>query len=446
MVDGKKEIIYAVVFNILSKFVTYGLLLVFANLYLIEEFGKGNFVFNIRGLIMLFTFFGIPGSIIPFIVKKEKLSSIFKATFTINLIALVIGLIFSIYYLWILPLVLTLPIVLLNSFAISFWRAKSRYDVPNKIGFFTIIVVLVFAILLKDYGKLGIVSAYALGNVFSCLLAVYPIRSEMYKSLIGKGKIKESSSFLKLGITVAFIGGLFVLMNWINSTLLGIVGTFEQVAQFGIASSLAGVLAIIPSVLSMFIITRASQVKAKIMSKSILHRVVRISFFSTLMIAILITILINPIIAIFFPAYIGTEFLVSLLLIGMVFYSSYFIIYSYYIGKRDAKKAIVPVSIGVGVSTILSIILIPIYGVLGVALSIILANFAILLFIARAENIKRIILISILAPIAILLTYYIGYFGIIILISTVPISIFLKIIYREDLRVIINTISKILKR
>jgi O-antigen/teichoic acid export membrane protein len=448
MIRGKKETFYAFGYSLTSKAVTYILLLIFANLYLPEEYGLGSFAFNIRNIIMLFAFIGLPDALIPFIVRKKKISSVLNFLIIISFVFFVLGLGVATIYPWVLPLVLTFPLVMLTTVGISFWRSKSRHDFPVKVGLYSIVVVLVTAYLLRDYGKLGIVGSYALGNLFAFVAMTYPIRKDIFDSLRGNSflvfKSKELKQYLILGVTIAFIGGIFVLMNWINSTLLGLFGNFVQVAEFGIAVAIAGVISVIPISLSMFMITRASQIKDTGKSLKVLHRVTRISFFGSLLASILLVVFISLIIDIFFPQYIGIELYVSIFSLGMVFFSSYYVVYSYHIGKMDTHKVILPIILGLTINIILALWLIPGYGVLGVALASTAAHLSILIWIGSKEKMKRITAMSLFAIAIISLVYFINYWGLLVFALVIPLSVILKIITKEDIKVIKDTISGIL--
>ncbi len=444
MIKGKKETVFAFGYSIASKVIVYLVLLVFANLYLPSEYGMGSFVFNIRNLIMLFVFLGLPDALIPLLVKKKKIGSIFGILSIITCFIFGIGLILTIKFPWIFPLVITFPLIMLTSIAMAFWRAKSKYDYPIKVGLFSIILTLIFAYLLKDYGKFGVITAYSIGNLFSFIAIAYPIRKELILNFKEKNNFNLSKAYFKSALTITMIGSIFTLFNWVNSTLLGFFGKFESVAEFSIASSIAGVVAIIPFTLSMFMITRAGQIASIKKSKRVLHRVTRISFFCTLLLSSILISFIFPIIKIFFSQYVGSEIYIAILTIGMVFFSSYYIIYSYYVGKLKSEKALFPVILGIMINLILGVILIPIISVLGVVIAISLAHFIILLIISKNEEIKKILLMSFFSVFFILIVFKLRYFGIIFSALLTPLCLFFKIITKEDLLVIKNTIYEII--
>jgi len=442
--NGKKETAYALFYSLVSKIATYVLLLIFANFYIASEYGLGNFAYSIWNLVALVTFLGLPASIVPFMVKRKNIGSILRLLVWINLAAFIIGLFISLKYIWILPLVLVFPLVMISSLSTAFWISKSRQDYPFKVGLFSTIFVLISAYLLKDLGKLGFVSAYAIGNLFSFFAMNYPIRREIIVAF-KKTDTRILKSYLKLSMVVLFGGSIFVSLGWVNTSILGMLDYFEEVAQFGIATAIAGLTLVIPNALSLFILTRAGQVKNKGKSISILHRVVRTSFFASFISSIFLIIFSPLIINIFFNKYIGIEPYIAILSLGMIFFSAYYIIYMYHIGMQNPRKVYLIFFFGFVVNLILALVLTPLLGVLGSTLAMTSTHLFILLYMCLKENIKRVTLMSLLAIFVIFLVYILEYWALILVIFIIPLSIKLKVIEREDIKVVRDIFFSILK-
>lgn len=445
IVDGKKEIVYVVGYSLVSKIITYALLLIFANFYLSKEYGLGSFVLNLRNLIMLFALIGVPESIIPLLIRKKNIKDVLWQITRINLFVFLIGLFLVIGNPWILPFVLTYPLVALTSIGSAFWRAESKYSLPSKVGIYSTLIVLILAFLLQDLAKLGIVLAYSIGNLFSFIMICYPIRQKMIKAFQKKREIK-TKNFLRSGITIAIISGAFTFFGWLNSTILGLFGDFEGVAQFNVSLAISGVIAIIPTSLSMFILTRAGEIKKPEVLEKVLHRVTRVSFFTSLFFGIILVILSPLIISFFFSKYIGIQEQIMILSIGMIFFSAYYIVYSFYIGKMEIKKAIIPVLSGLAINILTSFLLAPIWGVKGIAISNTLAHGTILFLISYKEKIKRIPLAAFLVVSLIILSYLSKYISIAILILVIPLSVLFKIITKEDMNEVRINFYKLFKK
>lgn len=444
MGTGKKETVYAFLYGIASKVVTYFLLLVFANLYLPQDYGLGTFVYNIRNIVMMFAFIGLPDALVPFIIRKKNSCSILKWLLVSTSILTVLGLIFLIRAPWVWPLILSFPLVMLTAVATAFWRVKAKYDMPIKIGFYSTLVTLAAAFFLKSYGSFGFVAAYSLGNLFSFLALFIPVRREFYNTFKNSPDIACLKQYIKSGAVIALIGSIFVLLTWINSTILGIFGDFTAVARFGVSMTLSGVISIIATSLSMYMVTRSSQITNKKESLDLLHRVTRVSFFSSLCASVAMISLMPIVLKLFFPKYVGTELFIAIATMGMIFFSAYFIIYSYYIGKMKSERALLPILLGLVINTALTLLLASRYGLLGVVSAISLAHFVILLWISSQEKIKRIALVSVVAVPIIYLSYLMGIWGLLLLIAIIPLSVYLRIITRGDLGVIKRTAYDVL--
>ncbi|MDP3881869.1 MAG: hypothetical protein Q8Q31_03245 [Nanoarchaeota archaeon] len=447
--DRKKETFYSIFFSLGSKVLTYILLLVFANLYSPDEFGRGIFALNIRNIIMMFSFIGLPEAIIPFLIRKKNVGLLLKTFIIINVPLIIAGLVFSFFQPWALPLVITFPLIFLTSLAVAITRAHDKYSKQFKAGVWSILVTLILAYFLKSQGVYGVTSAYAAGNLFAFFYLIYPVKKEMkeaFRLKMLKGERKTLKLYFKNAFFITTISGIFVLLGWISSTLLGILSTVEEVARFGVASSIAGVVSVIPTSLSLFMINRAIQIKNKEKRSRVLNRVTRISFFSSLLASLIIISFIPWIIKIFFPQYAGIELSLVILFVGAIFFSSYYIVYSYYIGKMESHKAMLPAIVGLSSGLVLSLILIPIMGLEGAALSNLLAHIAIFFILIFKERMKRIAVLSILALIFAPLTYYSGYFGFLIILMLIPVSLIFKVITKEDLEVLKEFTFKLVRK
>jgi O-antigen/teichoic acid export membrane protein len=107
------------------------------------------------------------------------------------------------------------------------------------------------------------------------------------------------------------------------------------------------------------------------------------------------------------------------------------------------QKALIPIFLGVLINTLIAILTIKNYGILGASVAISLAHLSVLIWMSRKERIKRITLASLLAIALIYVTYMVGYYGFIILILTIPISLLFKIITLEDIKVIKDAIFEV---
>ncbi len=452
--DGKKQVVYATFYSLGSKFLTYLLLLVFANLYTPEEYGLGSFAYNLRNIIMLFVFIGLPEALIPLLVKRKKVESVIKAiiwiTISVTLICLILSLLPGALQLWILPLVITFPIVMVTNIGTAILRAREQYSQTYTAGFYSMIVTLISAYLLRGFGSWAVVGAYSLGNLCAFLIVAKPVKKELItlfsKSIRFRGKIgKDLKEYIFFALGIALVGSSLTLMYWITSTALGLYGYFADIAKFGVASALASILTIIPISISMIILTKASKLK-KLGNDVLLARSTRISFFITLIGAILLTTFMPWILKLFFPKYLGIEIYTAILIFGSVCFASSYVIYSYHIGIMNLRNVLSPILIGLVVHLIISLIFATKFGLGGILITQSTIQLAILVYLAKSQNIKRITL----AAIASLLLFWAAYssimLGLLAIIATIPLAIITKIIDRQDISIIKKTFCEILIR
>lgn len=452
MTDAKKQVIYATIYSFGSKFFAYLLLLVFANLYAPEEYGLGNFAYNLRNILMLFAFIGLPEALIPFLVKKKRVEPIIKQIVIFTGLATLVGLFFifleGLGY-WILPLVITLPIIMLTSIATAILRSKEQYKQTYVAGFYSMIVTLVVAYAMKDFGSFAVATAYSAGNLCAFFITSAPVRRDLIEMFRNSIKYKKKSSQIKFyslfAIGIALANSSLVLMYWITSTALGLARNFTQIAQFGVASALSSILTIIPISLSIFIITKASQIKDG-GSNSMLARATRISFFITLLSAILLVTFTPIILKIFFPKYLGIEIYTTILIFGSLCFASSYIIYSYHIGIMKLRKVIIPILVGLIMHLLISFIFVHNLRLEGILITQSAIQLGILVYMAGSQHITRITLAAILSMPLFWIAYQSMILGIILTIAITPLAIFVRIIDKHDLKIILKTFRDIVKR
>ncbi len=449
--DGKKQVVYATFYSMGSKFLTYLLILVFANLYTQEEYGLGSFIYNIRNILMIFVFVGLPEALIPLLIKRKKVESIVKAiiwaTVSVTLICLILALLPGVLQFWILPLAITFPLVMITNIGTAILRSREQYKQTYTAGFYSMIITLISAYLLRGFGSLAVVSAYSLGNLCAFLIVAKPVKKEIIvmldEAIQYRGKIGNNlREYILFALGIALAGSSLTFMYWITSTVLGVNGNFSGIAKFGVASAITSILTIIPISLSMIILTKASKLN-KIREDSLLVRATRISFFITLIGAILLTTFMPLILKIFFPKYLGIEIYTAILTFGIVCFASSYVIYSYHIGIMNLRKIVIPILIGLAIHLIISLLFAIKFGLGGILITQSAIQLGTLIYIANSQSIKRITLAAVVSLILFWVAYRSIIFGLLATIAIIPLAIITKIIDRQDLNIIKNTFYEI---
>ena len=446
MKKGKKEIIYYFILNLISKVFTYFLLLVFASLFIPSDYGEAAFIYSFFSVVTIFILFGIPDIFVVWFIKKKDVSSVFYFLISLTVFFMVVGLIISLKYILVLPLVLSLPFLLLRGIGYSFFKIKYKYHLFQFFELLFGIIILVFIILLKNLGAFGIISGYALGYVLTSLVVIWLTRKEILNVI---KSIKLNFLVIKRYIKDSFIISLltlsFAFLSWTDSIILGLLSTFESVAKYNIASPISFVTLAIPLALSQFLLNRSAQLKNEKSSLSILERTLRISLSSSLLFAIVLGSLISLIIKIFFPVYIGIEIYIIILLIGVMFCSLYSLLSVYSVGISKPEQALTPFLISVLINIVLDIILIPKFGLYGICIATTIAHITAWTLYGFKMNLLKKFALVYLSPIFIILTFYLNYYGLFLLLFLVPALFYFKLIQKQDLQIIIGTIKGLLK-
>ncbi|MAG20432.1 hypothetical protein CL618_03295 [archaeon] len=441
---GKKETIYTFLFIILSKVLTYVMLLVLANFFIKDIYGEASFFMSIFSIIMFFTLLGIPTITVPWIIKKKDTHSVFYFLLFFNLILTIIGLIISIKYPMILPLIIMLPFLFIRGFARTFLRVKYKYHLLQFLNALYPFFAIIFLFILKEHQTLGILFSYSLSYILNSIFMFLPVKSEIF-SLFKKFSLNLTTikAYIKKGLIVSSISLSFLFLGWIDSTILGFLSTYKNVAQYNIAGPLSNIIAIIPSSLSFFLLTKSSELKD---SKPILNSTLRVSFFLSFLIAITLNSFIFLITKIFFPKYIGIEFYFMILSIGLIFYSLYSLIYTNLTAQLKPEKALIPILSAAILNIILDIILIPKFNLTGITIATTLSHLLAFSLLSFKTKISRRFILILPLILLIPFSFYLKFYGLLLLPIAIFLMLILKITKKQDLLSILTTFKSILNK
>lgn len=453
--DDKKETLKSFFWNLASKVATYFLILVLGNLYITSEYGKANFIMSIHTVVFLIALVGIPQAIISWVIKKKDYKSVFKILFFVSILSGVVLIVASFLVIKIFgynknliyPMIvvgLAMVFYWANNVAASFAISKKKYSKVSLTAFLSITITLVLSILLKNLGGFGIVIAYMTGYSISALLLCYTERDD-FLNVWKDSKIRSDIfwKYAKSGIFVSLTSLSFYFLSYTDSSILGLLSNFELVGKYGISSAFPGIVALIPFALSMFVLTRMSEIKSEKKSKETLRKVLKISYLSSFVIALFLSIFSHFILSIFFPRYLGIEPYISILLVGASFYSVYFLIYNYHIAKNFiAKKGYILLA-AAGINIFLDILLIPFIGLYGISLATVAAHLFAFLMLSKGFLRKGEIILIIISSSMIPLVYYSNAIG--MMLAVIDIAVLLKInfVSKEDIKIILNSVKNL---
>lgn len=422
------------------------LLIVFANLFILTDYGEASFVLAGFTLLGVLAQIGVPHALVPYLVKKSKdLNSVAWFLLLDSFFFTVLGLLISFNYPWVLPLVLTLPLLLFYGLGRAVFRSEHKHHLVQITDTLFIFLTFAFVLLLHSKGRDGIILAYAASNALVSIITIWLARrrlAELYsKPAFDLPVIKYY--FIKASLIFAIFLSIDVLGR-IDSVLLGFLSSYDNVARYNVASSIASIISVIPLSLSMFLLTRSAEVEQKEASESIFNRCLRISFTLSFLLAILLSAFIFLLDGFLFRQYVGIELFVVILSAGVLFNSVYFLFYTYLAGKLRPEKAVLPMVGAAIINIVLDVALIPSLGVYGICIATLAAQvFAFTIFARKHFKLTRLV-VPYVAPLFLGVVFVFREFGALLLIPAIFLIIKSGWFDRGDWNVIKETVSKII--
>ncbi|MDO8628765.1 MAG: polysaccharide biosynthesis C-terminal domain-containing protein [Nanoarchaeota archaeon] len=446
-VDDRKEVVGVFGISIFSKVLTYFLLLVLGNWYLVADYGASTFVFAVFNIVLFFSLVGLPDTLVPWIIQKRDYHAILYFLLFLNVLVGVVGLFVAFYYPFILPLVVFFPFSVLSAFGRVFLRIQHRYRLIQWLSALFIFMQLLFSLLFVSFGRSGIVLAFACAFFVDAFVFAWCTRQQMVfafkKFSFDLGVV---GSFLRKGFITSLITLSFAFLGWIDTSLLGLMGSFEDVARYNIAAPVANVLSIIGLTLSMFLLTRSAEVCDKKSSKLLLAGTLRVALVLSLLGAVLVGSFGGLAIRLFFPKYVGVELFSAVLAIGLVFYTVYVLIATYLNGKLQPEKVVLPLVLAAVVNIVLDIVLIPRFGVLGIAVATMVAHMLAFVLLVREVRMGRAVWPAAFVPFLVYGAYMLGVFGVLLIIPLLFLFFSLGLLKKSDVALISSLVRHVFKK
>ncbi|MDP3917458.1 MAG: polysaccharide biosynthesis C-terminal domain-containing protein [Nanoarchaeota archaeon] len=444
--EGRKETLYFFVLNFFSKSITYFVLLVLANLFSLEVYGKATYAISIFSLSILVLFVGIPETFISWYVKKRNVTSVAYFLVFLSLFSVIFGLVFFWDFRWLYPLLFLLPFFLVKMMGDSFFRIHHKQHFVQVFGILTMALYLAFLILFKDMGETGIILAYSLAYFIVSIIVFLLLFGDFSRLFKGfKFNFVEIGRYLQKGYITAIVSVSFAILTWIDSSLLGLLSTYENVAKYNVSGSISAIIAIVPVAIGIFLLTRSAEIKDNNLTRSLLKRSIRLTVSISLFFSIIMISLISIVIKYLFSQYMGIEKFIVILSFGLIFAGVNHIIAMYYIGKLQPGFVLFPVLFAAILNIILDIFLIPLYGLYGITVATTVAHFsAMFIFLFKVKLLNYFIPVLIVSTLVIL-SFLLGYFGVLMILPLVVLLFYLGLINRNDINVMIQVARKIFK-
>jgi len=441
---GRKETLYFFFYNFVSKAITYLVLFVLANIFSLEVYGKAAYAISIFSISLLALLIGVPETLISWQVRKKDSTSVVYFLSFLSLIFVLFGITAFWNHKWVFPLIFVLPFFLFKGIGYAFFRIHHKHHFVQIFGVASMLLYLGFLLVFRNMGEFGIVLSYSLAYFCVAMMVVSLTRGD-YAKVLNRFKMdfRAIKEYFKKGIVTAFISISFAFLTWIDSSILGLLSTYENVAKYNVAGSISAVMLVVPVAISMFLLTRSAEIKNDKTSLSLLKRSLRISVSITLFLGIIIVSLIEPILRIFFAQYVGIESYVVLLIFGLMFAAVNHVVAMYYSGKLKPEAIFYPIFFAALLNVILDVVLIPGYGMYGIIFATVISHFFAMVVLTFKSGLGSYFFPIILASLFIFLAYYFGIFGILSLVVLIPLLYALGLFTLEDFNVIKNVIKNL---
>jgi O-antigen/teichoic acid export membrane protein len=415
----KRAIVIRFLFHAVSKGLSYLLLLIYANWFLKEEYGAASFWLSLFYLGAGLLFLGLPQVFVPFMVKNRNVMRISSLLFTLS--------VFAIPMLWWVippaarPLLFLLPVDLIQKYQLASLQSLHRHDLYQLTYIVSIVITIPCLFLFS--GSAGILLSLLIGKIASMLLFWPWMRS-------GKGKRVTITHYLSQAWPVALVSYSFLLLFWVDSAILGVLSTAQDVADYTLAGTIASVIIMVPAAISMFILTRSSE-KTNLLKT--VKKSMRISLFLSLGLSILMVSMLPILLPVFFPAYQDLGGVIVALTTGILGYSLYSILFDHYTGRQQPLRSVGPVTTGVLVNLVLDILLIPRFGIWGIAAATVAAHLLIAALFLRKAGLSSFLLFFTLLPL-VYFAWKLGIWGLLIIFLLPFLLLALGLLKKEDIK------------
>jgi len=270
----RKKLYKETFWSFTSKGITF-VLFFMLNVYLarklgVNQFGVWSFFFSVLTIIMLISYLGINTSVKKFIAqynKTEYITSVIRDSIKLRLV-------FSILFALILFIIakpvaniinrpelaplftLASPLVILATFTEFLKRV---FEGLHRIKFNLIINILEFGLKLAIVAWLfqvsvslsNIINSYLIATFFASTTGIILLYLNFYKPARNQKTINFSKKILKYSIPLLVINLGFLIATEVDTFLLGMLSTNEQVGLFAVAKQIANKLPHISTAIAM---------------------------------------------------------------------------------------------------------------------------------------------------------------------------------------------------
>jgi len=387
------------IISVFAGILGYVVRLVMARNLSIEEFGLFYAVFAFLSLLGVFKTFGFDRALIKFIpefqhkskdnlIKSSILYVIFTQIITNSIIIILVYLFsnfLSIYFFHSQKAGIVLKLMAIAFFIDSFVNVlKFVFQGFKKIIFFavidiirmSVILIILIAGLKMNFGLFSPIFAYIIAPIILLVsfgwLFVRNVFPQFLTSsfAVNKELIKDISRY---GIFVMLSGTAAIVLGYTDTTILTYFKGVKDVALYNVALPTAKILANLPIAIGSVLLPLTSELwikKKHELLKAGIESLYKYSFLTSFPLVLIMLSFSNLIIYVLF----GKEYILAanamrILSVGMIFYTYHFINVNFFLGIGQPQIQSKILYIAATFNIIADIILIPMFGIIGAAIT-----------------------------------------------------------------------------
>lgn len=401
-----KNMFWLVISQVISRFMRAFVIIYAARLLGPSEYGIFSYAIGFAAFFTIFVDMGIGTIMTREVAKNLEQSSVYFATaFWIKTCLLTLTSLFILllgpYFSKIEAAKLLIPFIVIiiifdniREFINSFFRAKEKMEIEailtivtnSMIGFLGFIIIYYFPT------SKSLTITYALGTCIGAITGIYPIRKE-FAGIIKNFSLELAKYLIHVMTPVALILLIGAFTTNIDIIMLGWWHTSTDVGYYSIGQKIVQVLYTIAGIIASAIfptLSKSVSTKNKAFTASLFKKIILFSIALSLPLTVGGIILGKPIIYFLFSEIYASSVLpFQILIINLIF-----VFMQYHFGNLmlayNKQKEVVPIAVITTISNIvLSILLIPSYGIIGAAIAI--TSTQMIYFFLFLKSVKKII-------------------------------------------------------
>lgn len=355
----------------------------------------GITVISIISLIAMLGLNDAVGRFVPYYLGKKKLSNLKGAIIASLTISFAVSLLFSaavyllsgvislsVFHEPRLILVLqilsfSIPFLVLNTVLVAAFTGFQRMDLVSFTKYLSeniIRVLITFALISLGFGLVGISFAYVLSIVATLLLSFYLLEKRVFSLLDSKIKPKvETKVLLTYSIPLLFSGLLWMIVTWTDTLFIGYFLNVSQVGIYNAVIPTVSLILVIPTVLlSLFgpVITLLYSKNQRKELSGVYKRITKWVFFTTFPVALGMIVFSKQLLNALFGSDYAVGYLSLIVLVAGYFVYSMLLSCEGILRAFNKPKLVLSATFfSAFLNVLLNYFLIPIYGILGGAIS-----------------------------------------------------------------------------